>query len=110
MIAAVGTWGRAILSDDFARDVYDEYLRLYDAGRGREEIARQLLSAHSADLDEDDVPLFWLALAKAEWETGEVSANVLSRVAITVADERGLERWREAGPDGRANGRHFPRH
>src|SRR5438445_3902183 len=79
MIAAVGTWGRAILSDDFARDVYDEYLRLYDAGRGREEIARQLLSAHSADLDEDDVPLFWLALAKAEWETGEVSANVLSR-------------------------------
>ena len=100
----MGTWGPAILSDDFARDVYDCYLRAYNAGAERDQIAAELLAANVHALkDPDDGPVFWLALAKAEWDTGAVDPEVLVRVEQLVATGQGMARWVDVG------GRHLAR-
>jgi hypothetical protein len=95
----MGTWGRAILSDDFARDVYDEFIANYNRGVDRETISQQLIQSSTNEIsDTDDGPVFWLALAKAQWDTGPVQTAVLARVEEIVANGEGLDRWEEAGP------------
>jgi len=94
----MGTWGRAILSDDFARDTYDEFIRSFNAGEERAAITRQMITSSAEDIsDTDDGPIFWLALAKAQWDTGSVDQEVLGRVEDIVGHGGGLDRWREAG-------------
>jgi hypothetical protein len=74
----MGTWGRAVLSDDFARDTYDEFIRSFNAGGDRAAITRQMITSSAEEIsDSDDGPIFWLALAKAQWDTGPVDQEVL---------------------------------
>jgi hypothetical protein len=95
----MGTWGKAILSDDEARDVYDAYIRAYNAGGEPSEITRELIATSAEQIeDSDDGPIFWLALAKAQWDVGALDADVASRIEGIVAGGAGLDRWAEAGP------------
>ncbi len=60
----MGTWGTAILSDDYALDVYRDYLDRYDAGESHTAILAALREEQREALeDPDDAPLFWLAVA-----------------------------------------------
>ena len=94
----MGTWGTGILSDDTARDLYDEFWELYGAGTELSEIRRRIEEEYRASLEAmGEGPLIWLALAKAQWECGALDADVLARVERIVTTGEGLERWREAG-------------
>lgn len=91
----MGTWGTAILRDDLARDVNQDYLDLYDDGLAHPAIVKKLRHKYAAELkDSDDAPLFWLALAKAQWECGALEQAVLNRVLRIIERGQGLERWR----------------
>lgn len=95
----MGTWGPAILSDDLAADVHADYLARYDEGAALETIADELGEAYAEERnDPDEEPVFWLALARAQWECGTLDPAVLAEVEDIVANGRGLDRWREAGP------------
>jgi len=97
-ILTMGTSGRAILADDFARDIYDAFMRSFNGGGERQSITRQLIASSADSIgDSDDGPIFWLALAKAQWDTGVVDRDVLSRVEQIISLGEGLDRWREAG-------------
>ena len=94
----MGAWGHGILSDDFARDVYDAFLDKYNDGLEGPRIRKALeLQFAEAILDRDEGPVFWLALARAEWECGALEPDILKRVEAAVTGELGLDRWREAG-------------
>lgn len=96
----MGTWGVRILQDDLALDVYDEYIKWFNVQESDKSIRRRLLKEFGPDTfeDEDDGPNFWLALAKAQWDCGRLSKDVL-REARRIADRGlGLERWAEEGP------------
>ncbi len=94
----MGTWGTGILSDDTARDLYDEFVELYDAGIELSEIRRRIEEEYRASLEAmDEGPLVWLALAKGQWECDALDADVLARIERIVTTGEGLERWREAG-------------
>jgi hypothetical protein len=95
----MGTWGTGILADDDAMEVYEGYCRLYNEGHEHTE-ARAKLQQDCADLltDDDLGPVFWLALAKAQWEYGAFDGDVLQRVSDIAEQGLGLERWREQGP------------
>ncbi len=87
----MGTWGRAILSDDFARDIYDEFISSYNRGVARDEITEQLIRSSRGEIaDADDGPVFWLALAKAQWDTGTVDRRILERIEAIVTRGEGL--------------------
>jgi len=68
-------------------------------GRSHDEILKQLRDKHAESIeDSDEGPLFWLAVARAQWECGALSAMVLKKIEAIVREGRGLERWEDTGP------------
>lgn len=93
----MGVWGTAILSDDFARDVYDGYLDAYDDGAEHSTIRARLEADNKDAIDDvEEESVFWLALARAQWDCGVLEPDVLQVVRDIVIQGRGLSRWREA--------------
>ena len=92
----MGTWSTEILDDDFACDVYDVFMAGYDNGKELELIRTEAEKANSkaiADLDKG--PIFWLALAQAQWECGALDSDVRQKVREIVQQGLGLEPWAE---------------
>jgi hypothetical protein len=76
----MGAWGTAIFSDDDACDVRDGYRQLVTDGlTGPAATNRLLLEWKEVLADEDDGPLFWLALAATQWQFGRLEARVKAR-------------------------------
>jgi hypothetical protein len=95
----MGTWNVSIFSDDEALDVYERYRSLYNEGAEHEEVLEQMKQESAESLnDSDDGPIFWFAVARAQWEFGELDPDVLRHVEEIDAEGLGLDRWREAGP------------
>ena len=94
----MGAWETGILDDDVALDLYQDYLEKWDAGVDSPEAIRAALESANAELiaDYDDGPVFYLALAKAQWECGVLQPNVLARIEEALADGSLLARWHEA--------------
>jgi hypothetical protein len=97
----MGTWSTSILGDDFASDVYGEFIEAYNDGKELKTIRHELESKNRSEInDSDDGSIFWLALAKAQWDCGSLDSDVLVKVGAIVNQELGLDRWREgAAPD-----------
>ena len=92
----MGAWSTAILGDDFASDVYGQFVEAYNDGKELQAIRCELEAKYENELiDSDEGPIFWLALAKAQWECGSLDSDVLARVGEIVKKELGLDRWRE---------------
>jgi hypothetical protein len=54
------------------------------------------MSKFAAEItDTDDGPLFWIALADAQWAYDGLESQVLKRVQEDFESGRGLERWGE---------------
>jgi hypothetical protein len=95
----MGSWGFGILDDDFARDVYDRYTDAHGAGEAPASIVQTLRNAFAASVsDPDEGPVFWLAVAQAQWECSQLTPDVGARVQELVAQGSGLARWADAGP------------
>jgi hypothetical protein len=94
----MGAWGTGVLSDDTTRDIYDSYLDLFNRGGSPTDI-RERLSEQFAEIlgDKDEGPLFWIAIAKAQWDCGQLEPISLSNVRQIVTEELGLDLWADAG-------------
>lgn len=87
------------MDDDTARDVHGDYMARFNAGKGPAEIMRELREAWAGTIDdEDEGPVFWVAVAKAQWDCGHLGEDVLVRVRGMVERGEGLARWEEEGP------------
>ncbi len=92
----MGAWSTKILGDDFACDVHGEFMEGYDNGKDLKLIRRELEHANAeAIADTDDGPIFWLALAQAQWECGALESDVRQKVEEIVVKGLGLDRWAE---------------
>lgn len=95
----MGVWGTAIFSDDLAADIRGEYNALLSIGKENDE-AERLLFDHYCEIiqgDDEEEPVFWMALALAEWNKGRLSPFVKQK-ALNILDNGGdLERWNEPG-------------
>ena len=94
----MGAWGTAILEDDVTADVYADFMERFDAGMTPAGIRKELESDYADGIeDQDDGPLFWLALAKAQWECGRLQSDVLAKVSAIVTTGEGIALWQESG-------------
>jgi hypothetical protein len=94
----MGTWGFGVLDDDFARDVYDEYVEACAGGKSGKAIVQALRKKFGTTVsDPDEGPVFWLAVAQAQWACASVTPDVHRRVEKIVGKGLGLARWEEAG-------------
>lgn len=90
----MGTWGTGILQDDLAADAYGAYADARDSGISPADAYRDLL----ARFDGVDPPSpwnipFWLGLAQAQWEFGELTQDVVRRVQAALASGDDAARW-----------------
>lgn len=94
----MGTWGNNILDDDLARDIYDNYLDLFDTDISSVEALKQLEKTFASSLKcPDEAHLFWLAIAQAQWDCGCLDKEVKTSVERIITGGEGLELWKEAG-------------
>ena len=94
----MGTWGTGILDDDFARDVYDQYIDACGKGQSGTAIIKALRKEFARSIaDPDEGPLFWLAVAHAQWDCSSVTPDVRKHVEDIVAKGLGLARWEDEG-------------
>lgn len=94
----MGIWGTGILQDDFAQDLYDQYVNAAARGDAPEVIIEGLRVAHAGELSADDADaVFWLAVAQAQRDARALQPEVLRRVTEIVERGIGLEPWAEAG-------------
>lgn len=92
----MGAWSTEILGDDFACDVHGEFMEAYDGGKDLKQIRLELEQVHAAAIaDTDDGPIFWLALAQAQWECGALDSDVRQEIEEIVQKGLGLDRWAE---------------
>ena len=76
----MGTWGTAIQSNDTFADIYYLFFDMYNKGHEVKDITATLAKDHREIMeDEDDGFNFWFALAKAQWETGELDPAILTK-------------------------------
>jgi hypothetical protein len=94
----MGAWGTGILSDDTVRDVFGDYIDLFNRGKPPKAIQKEILGKYEECLlDQNDRPLVWIAIAKAQWDCGHLQPTVLSKIEQIVTQGLGLELWAEQG-------------
>lgn len=71
----MGIWGYKLYQDDIAQDVRDSYIDMLRRGKTNEEATSQLIAQYQ-DLDKEDAPVFWFALADTQWTYGRLVQHV----------------------------------
>jgi hypothetical protein len=95
----MGAWGAAIFSDDTAADVRDAYRALLTEGYSGPKATALLLRDWRETLaEEDDAPIFWLALAATQWQCGRLEARVKAKALRIIHQGSSLARWAEGDP------------
>jgi len=91
----MGTWGTGISSNDTYADVYGEFFDLYNDGVEVAEASAKLIRQNQETIgDQDDANNFWFALAKAQWECGQLDAVMLRRVSLIIESGSDVDVWR----------------
>lgn len=92
----MGTWGTGLSSNDIFEDIYSEFVELYNDGLEITEITNKILST-SIDLQKDyeDKHSIWFALAKAQWECGNLDQMIYEKVKKIIESGEDLKLWIE---------------
>ncbi|MBN9758402.1 MULTISPECIES: hypothetical protein [unclassified Pseudonocardia] len=93
----MGAWGTGLFSSDLACDVRDEYRELLSGKVSDEEVETRIIAEY-AEIEEDDVPEFWIAFAMTQFKVGRLSSEVRERAARFMANGSDLVRWEDFGP------------
>ena len=91
----MGAWGTGIFDDDLPSDLRDEWQDAVDGGASPDEATSALLAGIGTEVgeDEDDGPVFWIALAALQLDAGALQRAVVERANLAIPAT--LERWRE---------------
>lgn len=91
----MGAWGTGISSNDTYADVLGAFFDLYNDGLEVAEISKKLIKQNQETIDDpDDANNFWFALAKAQWDCGQLDPVLLRRVALTLESGSDIDVWR----------------
>lgn len=92
----MGAWGPGFFSDDQTSDVRDDYLDGLRKGQTPEKVVEQMVTTFQPEQDEESGYLFWLTIAKLQWEYGHLSDSIRKRALAILASNVDEERWKDA--------------
>lgn len=91
----MGTWGTGISSNDSYADVHGEFFELYNGGVEVGEASVKLIEQNQETIsDPDDANNFWFALARAQWDCGQLDPGILRRVSLIIESGADVDVWR----------------
>ena len=91
----MGTWGTGISSNDSYADVHGEFFELYNGGVEVGEASVKLIEQNQETIsDPDDANNFWFALARAQWDCGQLDPGILRRVRLIIESGADVDVWR----------------
>lgn len=91
----MGAWGTGITSNDTYADVFGVFFDLYNDGVDVAEASAKLIKQNQETIgDPDDANNFWFALAKAQWECGQLDSDLLRRVSLMIESGSDIDVWR----------------
>src|ERR1700733_11187058 len=83
----MGAWGVAVFSDDLAADVRDEFRDLIGEGLSSTEAVEKLLGEYASSVgDDNEISVFWIALALTQGNLGQCKSNPKDRYLIIVVN------------------------
>jgi hypothetical protein len=88
----VGTSGVGVFDDDTASDVRADFRDAIGDGLSPEAATARLVKQYGPD-DADVGPVFWLALAAAQWSEGRLVESVKKEAPRVIGDEGDLARF-----------------
>lgn len=92
----MGAWGVNLYQNDVACDVKNEYISLLKAGLSNKEITEKMIKSYtSEDGYEEDIPVFWFALADIQWKYGRLLNDVKKEAIRYIDSEKDLIRWKD---------------
>lgn len=92
---AMGTWGVNLYQDDVSLDVRDEYINFLKVGMNNREATKMLIENYVDIMDEEEIPLFWFALADTQWKYGRLLAEVKEKAISYIDAGTDLKHWEE---------------
>ena len=93
----MGAWGVAIFSDDLAADIRTDFRELIGDGLTPSEATDRLKAEYASSLDDpNEMPVFWIALALAQWKLGRLKENTKKMALQVIDDGTDLARWDDA--------------
>lgn len=93
----MGTWGHGFRQDDFVCDIIDVFEDALKRGCSIGDATKTVRQQFAGALeDSDEGPLFWIAMADAQWTYGQLDEGVLRRVKDDFDSGRSLSRWDES--------------
>ncbi len=94
----MGTWGTAIQSNDAFADIYYLFFDQFNKGVEVKVISENLIRDNQDIIGEADESFnFWFALAKAQWEVGELDPAVLAKAKNIIVKGEDIEAWKRLG-------------
>lgn len=94
----MGAWGTAVFSDDFACDVRDDYIKQLIKGKSSEEATEIIKERMMPESEDNDYPVFWIALALAQWKKGRMLPQVRDMAIALIESGADLVRWESEAP------------
>lgn len=93
----MGAWGAGLYQDDVTCDIREDYLDRLRIGYTNIEATNEVIEWNIGDLEEDDedIPLFWFALADTQWKYGRLLPEVKEQAIKYIDEGKDLERWIE---------------
>jgi hypothetical protein len=96
----MGTWGTAIQSNDTFADIYYLFFDMFNKGREIKDISETLIRDNQDIIKEEDECFnFWFALAKAQWEVGQLDPAILNKAEDIIIKGEDLAAWKRLGAD-----------
>lgn len=84
----MGIWGFELYQNDTSLDVKDEFEELFNAGKTVQDITDKLTEGYKSIMgDIDKEPLFWLALADTQWNSGVLLSDVKKKALFWIQEE-----------------------
>ncbi len=95
----MGTWGPKLYQDDLAEEIRDTYKDRLHRGKTGEKITQEIIASYGIenDIDDDDVPVFWFALADTQWNLGRLESFVKEKALYYIDEGTNLLRWQNEG-------------
>lgn len=89
----MGAWGTGLYSDDVSADIRGDYVDLLRRGKTNEEATKIVMEKDYPAGSEEDIPVFWYALADTQWNYGRLLPEVKEKALYYLEHQEEDDRW-----------------